>query len=576
MKILRAVLTHAISLSSRDGLLKSHKVDTILEESIQYFLEALGDKDTPVRMAAAKGLSVITLRLEPAMSAEVVEAVLGCLQENVLLEDPHSRKLIPVTDRTSSATLGMKRNISAVDPLRWHGLMLTLAHLLFRRSPPPDMLSEIIQALILGLEFEQRSNVGTSLGVGVRDAACFGLWALSRKYSTSELDLVPFAEFAEASTSEYSNCRSVLQLIAVKLVISASLDPSGNIRRGSSAALQELIGRHPDTIVHGIPVVQVVDYHAVARLTRAMTEVAPQAARLDTVYHMPLLHVLIAWRGTRAADVNQRRWAASAVQILTKDLALRDVVSFAEVIFGQLINLKPLNIGSTAAARHGLLLGLASTIQSMREGCPQPYLAWLLRDGNPILELRSLTGKIEGRVTADVELVMEATTVLVGEVCKSLAGMDYGASALQRWLSTAIDVIIHCTVAATRDIVVQSSADAFLEVFRLLSDAKKIALIDDWLDSEKQPPSAFASRGRMKAVSLVHGYFAQQGIHTRHRQKIVSYVIGIIEGEYKIETRVDAMEALGVILTRTLASRKAEAPLRLLDVLPSWSDRLYQ
>ncbi|KIW64745.1 hypothetical protein PV04_09656 [Phialophora macrospora] len=566
LKILRAILTHALSLSLRIGANQTHQLNAMLEESIQYFLDALGDNDTPVRMAAAKVLSVIALKLDPAMSAEVVEAVLGCLQENVLLEDTHTQELVAITDRAHPDTLGMRRNISAVDPLRWQGLMLTLAHLLFRRSPPPDMLSEILQALILGLEFEQRSNVGTSLGVGVRDAACFGLWALARKYSTAELDAISIANFAEASRNEYSGCRSVLQLIAVKLVISACLDPSGNIRRGASAALQELIGRHPDTIAHGIPVVQVLDYHAVARLSRAMAEVAPQAANLDMVYHRPLLQALTEWRGARAADVDQRRWAANALGILTKTLTVSTISAFAEVILRQLLDLKTVNIGSTAAVRHGLLLGLSSILQSMRAADPQFATSWSVGDGRMILNLKQLTGRIEGRTTADIELVMEGIAALIGEICQCSECADPPSQSVQGWAPAAAEVLNHCTVAGTKDVVVRSSAEAFVELFKVLPPKSGMASIEQWLDSKQQVPSAFASKGRLKAFSLIHGYLSQQPVNNELRKKIVTYIINIIEGTYKIETRVDAMEALGVILTQGLAG-DAEFSVTLASVL---------
>ncbi len=567
LKIFRVVLTHAISLGSKGTTLRPQQITTMLEDSIQYFIDALGDKDSPVRMAAAKGLSVIALKLDPAMSAEVVEAVLGCLQENVLLEDPHTQKLVPTTDRADSDMLSMKRNISAVDPLRWHGLMLTLGHLLFRRSPPPDMLSEIIQALIMGLEFEQRSNVGTSLGVGVRDAACFGVWALARKYATSELDLVPMANFPEASIEDYATSTSILQLIAVKLVISATLDPSGNIRRGSSAALQELIGRHPDTIINGIPVVQVVDYNAVARLSRAMIEVAPQAAGLHLVYHKPLLSELTSWRGGRAADVNQRRWAATTLRTLTKTLDLPYTLRFAQSVLGQLLDLKPTNIGTTAAVRHGLLLGLASTLQSLGDRSSPTTSAWLAKEGKRILDLEMLTGRIDGRTTADVELVMEAIAVLVGEICKCFEGVNRSSQAIRNWTPAAVDVLDQCVVAGTRDVVVESCAGATVELIHTLPPTEGNTMIQTWLDSQKQPPAAFTSKGRLKALSKVYGYLTQQAANSELQEKILSHFFSIIGGQFKIETRVDAMEALGTVLTHSSKLKEVQSTTNLANVL---------
>ena len=567
LKITRSVLVHAMSLRSRQQTMDAEQVNHMLEESIQYFLDALGDKDTPVRMAAAKSLSVVALKLDPAMSSEVVEAVLGCLQENILLEDVHSQRLVAITDNSKTETSAMKRNISAVDSLRWHGLMLTLAHLLFRRSPPPDLLPDIVQALILGLEFEQRSNVGTSLGVGVRDAACFGLWALARKYSTAELERVSLDNFSESNQNEYSNCKSVLQLVATKLVNAACLDPSGNIRRGSSAALQELIGRHPDTIAHGIPVVQVVEYNAVARLTRAMAKVAPQAARLDVVYHIPLLQALIEWRGARAAEVHQRRWAANAVHALTKTMSIADALQFAETVLSQALNLKAINQGSTAAARHGLLLALASTLQSVREIDRRISSAWLIKNAGDILDLNRLCGQLEGRATPDIEMAMEASTGLIGEICKYFDSAAFTSPAVQDFVSTATAILNHCTLAATRDIVVQSNADAFVEIYKVLSRRQVLPIIEAWLDGKQQAHSAYASKGRLKALSMIHGYLAQQKIELNLRQKILSYAIEIVQGRYKIETRVDAMEALGTIISHGSILEDVEPVTTLSNVL---------
>ncbi|KIW33194.1 uncharacterized protein PV07_00064 [Cladophialophora immunda] len=561
LKILRAILLHAISLSSTYPSLQPKSLNNMLEESIQYFLDALSDKDTPVRMAAAKALSVVTLNLDSNMSADVVEAILGCLEENVLLEDPRSHKLMAITDRTVTDRDRMKRVITAVDPLKWHGLMLTLAHLLFRRSPPPKMLSEIIRSLLLGLDFEQRSNVGTSIGVGVRDAACFGLWALARKYSTSDLDLVPFLDYAEPSVTE---CQSVLQLIAVKLTVSACLDPSGNIRRGSSAALQELIGRHPDTIINGISVVQVVDYHAVARLSRAMTEVAPQAAALGSVYHRALLEALRQWRGVCAADVNQRRWAAATIHILTKSLPVSEISSFADVVLRQLLDLKPVNMGSTAAARHGLLLGLASALSSLTELEPETALCWLEEDGNKALELKLLTGKIEGRITSDIELVMEGIATLISRISKCCATAKPAPSpVLQSWISAAAGVLNHCTTAGTREIAVQTSADAFVELFKVLPLSADATMIEGWLEGKRETSAASTSKGRLKTLSLIHGYLAQIGFNHGIRRKIVSYMMDVVQGPYKIETRVDAMEALGVILASAIPETDEDMTSRL-------------
>ncbi|KIW40175.1 uncharacterized protein PV06_07397 [Exophiala oligosperma] len=561
LKILRSILTHAISLNENTNTASEDLLTNMLEESIQYFLDALHDKDTPVRMAAAKSLSVVVLKLSSDMSREVIEAILSSLEENVLLETPKTQKLVPITDQAKSDSIGLKRNISAVDPLQWHGLMLTLGHLLFRRSPPPDILPEIIQALILGLEFEQRSNVGTSVGIGVRDAACFGLWALARKYSTVELGLISVSSFAEAAQDSYMDCKSVLQLIAIKLAISACFDPSGNIRRGSSAALQELIGRHPDIIIHGIPVVQIVDYHAIARLSRAMTEVAPQLATLGQIYHRPLLQALVEWRGARATDVNQRRWAADAISRLTKPSTAEVTLLLINVTLEQLFDMKPANIGSTAAARHGLLLALTSALESATDSDSMTMKSWFMKQEQGIYALTRLTGRMDVRVTADLELVMEGIAALIGAMCRTfkILGCDCSSGIQQEWMVSASEILNQCTVAGVKVAVVQASSEANLDLIKMLPDSADAELVEKWLDSKAQAPTAFTSKGRIKTLSLVHAYLASLGLHSSLQKSIKSYTIGIVQGSHKIETRVDAMEALGVIIVNSDLCSRNEA-----------------
>ncbi|KAH0425755.1 cell morphogenesis protein-like protein, partial [Aureobasidium melanogenum] len=277
-----------------DGLIGFLEASNVLEETIDYCLQSLEDRDTPVRFAASKALSMIILRLDPEMGHEVIQAVLESFKEDM--------------PKSSS-----KPDFGAANALRWHGLTLTLAHALFRRSASPQQLPEILNALLLALSFEQRSAVGVSTGSNVRDAACFGIWSLSRRYTTKEL------LSTDTSQIGFEFCRdaaSIIQVVAIQLLLSACLDPSGNIRRGSSAALQELIGRHPDQVSNGISLVQVVDYHAVGLRQRAMVDVAQDAANLNTIYREALLAALGKWRGLGSTDVLSREAAAESVGLL--------------------------------------------------------------------------------------------------------------------------------------------------------------------------------------------------------------------------------------------------------------------
>ncbi|KAI9683032.1 MAG: hypothetical protein M1822_006225 [Bathelium mastoideum] len=325
----------------------------IVEEVIGQLLESLGDKETPIRMAASKALSMITLKLPPEMAEEVIQSILDTFNVNIF--------------RTAGSS---QSDLAQVDPAQWHGLTLTLGHLLFRGAPPTSQLPEILKTLLLALKFEQRSPAGVSIGANVRDAANFGIWSLSRRYSPKELALVNVDAMKNSeeedvpldpsdSVSRVSPC--VQQLLAVELLASACFDPTGNIRRGSSAALQELVGRHPDTILAGISLIQIVDYHTVGLRERAMVEVSSAAAALGepAVYLEPLFRHLLGWRGVRSGDSNSRTLAAKAIGRMSKI----HVEGLFKVIAA---NLEAIN-QREIERRHGLLLSLSALVDVQHE-----------------------------------------------------------------------------------------------------------------------------------------------------------------------------------------------------------------
>ncbi|KAF2451503.1 hypothetical protein P171DRAFT_515515 [Karstenula rhodostoma CBS 690.94] len=333
IKTLRNIVVHSLHASEAVNELDT---TTVVEEVIELLLDSVADGDTPVRYAASKALSIIAMKLDLEMAQEVVEAILGSLNENVYWQ-------------------GSRRNLSGVDPLRWHGLTLTLSQLLYRRALSPAQLPEILNALLLALAFEQRSTTGGSIGTNVRDAACFGIWALSRRYTTAELSAV---ETSSVRASEHRRDVSILQVLAIELLVVACLDPAGNIRRGSSAALQELIGRHPNTVYEGISLVQVVDFHAVGLRERAMCRVSIEAGRLHQTYWEALFDNLLGWRGIGSLDSASRLFAARAVGLLTVGKASSVIRSMSDRITQELAVLKTRQVEE----RQGLVSALAAVI----------------------------------------------------------------------------------------------------------------------------------------------------------------------------------------------------------------------
>lgn len=302
--------------------------ESALEDLIDLLLQSLMDRETQVRLAASKAISVVAAKLDEDMADEIVEVVIGSLNEDVFEE--HGRK-----------------NYEAVNPLRWHGLAMTLSHLLFRRIPSATRLQDILNALYMTLTFAQKSPSGHSIGGNVRDAANFGLWSLARRYSTAEL-----------SAERLSNA---ITKTAQHLICSACFDPVGNVRRGSSAALQELVGRHPDTIENGIALIQIVDYQAVGLRSRAMESVSRKAASLSSSYRDSLIGGIYGWRGTSAQDQLSRETAARAIGTLTDLQSVEEHVKHFESCIALLRGTSSQDV----EIWHGLLIALAEILDKL-------------------------------------------------------------------------------------------------------------------------------------------------------------------------------------------------------------------
>jgi hypothetical protein len=336
VKIFRNIAILTLRLPSVSGpLLSFLETTSVLEDVIDHLLQSLGDRDTPVRYAAAKAISLIISELEPEMGHEVIQAVLETFKEDI------PRSAVGVDYQT-------------VNALKWHGLTLTLSHALFKRSASPSQLLDILNALVSALNFEQRTATGSSVGTNVRDAANFGIWSLSRRYTSDELLSVDMNDLRPVASS--SKHETVIQAMAVQLLLSACLDPAGNIRRGSSAALQELIGRHPNQVTEGIAIVQIVDYQAVGLRKRGLIDVAGKAAALDLVYWKSLVNGLIGWRGLSSVDVISREAAA---------LSLANFVTIAENRDGLTHVAERLLAGvetSAIESMHGIICSLSNLL----------------------------------------------------------------------------------------------------------------------------------------------------------------------------------------------------------------------
>ncbi|KAI5305824.1 Serine/threonine kinase [Ascosphaera pollenicola] len=541
IKILRTITTLVLTLENTPKLrLDGDVVSSILENAIDYFLVSLADADTPVRLAASKALSLTALKLDSGMASDVIEAVIGSLDENILYETEDGNLITPYEAR-SGKHMGVKRNVSAVDPLRWQGLVLTLAHLLFCRSTPTVQLPDVFRSLMAALNFEQRSSTGTSVGTGVRDAANFGIWALSRKYSTRELMNL---KIAAPELSSFQGDISILQILAIQLVCAGCLDPSGNIRRGSSAALQELIGRHPDTICEGIPLVQAVDYHSVARRSRAMINVSTAAAALHPVYWAPLLDGLLDWRGIRSPDAQSRRVAGEAIGKLATQNSFEGIAIALEKLTRTLSHT---SLDDTET-RHGLYLAISATIKSFithssiieAEGRDESYGKVV----SQILDIWKIfgnkNGPSEGSLTLSVmrpDLMAEAAALLISSLSQAVKDpKDVPADGLAQ----AAQVLLLC-VLRTDETAVKATSQACSDSFGLFTEDERLEIVKIWVDDIRTVQKLDTGRGIVSALGPVFKHMAPS---SEGRSIIVKELLRCTEVQEEISKRVASVKCL--------------------------------
>jgi hypothetical protein len=339
---------------------------SIVQGAIVALLGFLADDSTPVRLSASKALSMVVPKLDSDMSMQVVQAIVDELEAGISWHKPE-----PSTKFADS----QKYSFQNANVLLWHGHVLTLSQLLYRRAIPVTEISSVLVYVVAGLSFEKRDVSGLSVGTNVRDAACFGVWALARRYTTAELKSAHLQGEHPTAYRVHSDelgtlPAPVVQQLAIELIVSACLDPAGNIRRGSSAALQELVGRHPDAIVNGISLVQVIDYHAIARRSTALHDVAFSAANLSSIYFDAIISALLGWRGVRDVNPSVRRDVAKMFgqltwsrQLSTGSSGLSENLEAPVLQLLQRHNILP---SREFHERHGLLLCVAAVMDGFQ------------------------------------------------------------------------------------------------------------------------------------------------------------------------------------------------------------------
>lgn len=278
-----------------------------MEEAITTAMEALSSGSTAVRYSAAKAVGKIASKLyesDPEPAREIREAVLDVFDRNALADG----KLDLVSDD------------------EWHGALLAVAEML--RHSLPTNIERTHAVLEKALFFEQKRST-FSLGVNVRDAACYVCWSLFR-HETLPVQL--------------------LERIYSLLISLACFDREVNVRRAAAAALQEGLGRQQGySAEKAMLLIELLNFQSVTQVSRGYLEIA---VKLGADYKYLLSHGVLSW------DPSIRRLAAKSCGMMAVPVG----------------DLTSLYSARDKDSQHGVLLALAavrapaSAVEPLLEG----------------------------------------------------------------------------------------------------------------------------------------------------------------------------------------------------------------
>ena len=541
IKILRS-----IAISSLQHETVGNAISDCVEMTIGVLMDLLADTDTLVRFASSKALGMISSKMDPDMASDVVQAINGSLEEDLHWVDSQTGRSYPSYSQEIPMHGQLEPNTASVNALRWHGLALSLAQILFRSSVPASQLPTVLNALLLALDFEQRKSTGTSIGGNVRDAACFGIWSIARRFTTRQILDIETTQIRAASLMD--NSTSMIQVLANCMVVSATLDPSGNIRRGASAALQELIGRHPDTVSQGISLVQAVEYHSVALRSNAMADVARAAAELDKHYCSSIVDDLLGWKGIASPDALSRQLAARSLGTL---IALRSNDYLINTLRAIMRNLGSVPT-QKVEKRHGLLLALSSIIQQMADS---PSLANEAPTDLIIDTWDLLRGRISDRdlTTKSLKpyLIAEAACAVIRALCRYTETTKLNAKLVADPPSDTVLRIFRQCLQRSEDSAIEALCQSVHAYFLTVGLAERSLIADRWIKDltvakalrTKSTSNAIAVMAVLGSVFQLLGKSDAEAMSDIQERMVITLATHV-SSDSTIEIRIRALRSL--------------------------------
>ncbi|KAL9537255.1 hypothetical protein MBANPS3_011942 [Mucor bainieri] len=374
-------------LFAKDGALENEDDDEDISDNLEVVIEillsGLGDKDTIVRWSAAKGVGRITQRLPQELAEDVVGSIIELFQENTFLNKANKLDLSAVSDQT------------------WHGASLAIAELARRGLLLPARLKETIPWILRGLKFDLKRG-SHSIGAHVRDACCYVCWAFARAYAPDIIQ--PFV--AE---------------IAQNLVVVSVFDREINVRRASSAAFQENVGRQ-GIFPHGIDIIQKADYFSLGNRNNAFLSISYDIAKFEE-YRYHLIEHLVS--------VTAKHWDKSMRMLASKALFTLVPLDPRYFIEKALTYLIPNATSTDMQISHGALLAIAEICLALVETKDADIIALYHKHTTSVLAPLVSNLPPKSLTTFGSEHVREAACHLI--TCLSKTQLAVDPTHLQAW-----------------------------------------------------------------------------------------------------------------------------------------------
>lgn len=257
----------------------------VMENIIEGLISVIDHKDTIVRFCVARQFVRVCKVLDPELQEQVLEQVLGMLEIEA--------------DFDAFSDICLQHDLVNID--LFHGVLIVISELLRNRFVPLCYVRFIISVVSKTIFLEQ-ARLNFSVGSNVRDASCFVIWSLVKKYTTQEID-----------SSVWRKCFELLMMGSL-------FDKELVVRRASCAVLQELVGRHGDVLLEPhtkVALIQMMDYVALGSIEKSFALSVQVVRKFDILSDVFCRYY--ANSGTESSDHLVRTLSADSLAQLIKD-----------------------------------------------------------------------------------------------------------------------------------------------------------------------------------------------------------------------------------------------------------------